>query len=68
MNIPMRCESGFTYICMSDVPDEYYYEFLKWIDGQTRPMVDKHSDAVYSWDWDRWLEWKTGENGYLIFD
>ena len=59
---------SFSYICISDVPDEYYYEFLKWVQHQTRPVIDEHDDAIYAWDWDRWLEWKTGKSNILIFD
>ncbi len=68
MNIPVYHEKSFSYICISDVPDEYYYEFLKWIGGQTRPVVDEHDDAVYAWDWNRWLDWRTGVSDLLIFD
>ena len=45
----------FTYIDTKDIPEKYREEFLNWMQGQTSPIIEG-CDAVYSWDWDRWLD------------
>ena len=53
----------WSYIRISEVSEELKPEFLKWMRGQTVPIVPDldPQDAVYEWDWDRWLvKQKTG--------
>lgn len=64
-------EVYFKYVLMEDIPEEYKDEFLHWMKGQTCPVVEKDKKevgAIYYYDWQRWLDWKTGKTKTLIFD
>ena len=58
----------FEYIFIEDVPEEYAEEFRHWMRGQTCPVVDEGRMALYSYDYERWVRWKTGKTNILIFD
>jgi hypothetical protein len=61
-------EGDIPFIRVSELPDSIREEFSVWISHQTRPLFE-HSDiedAVYAWDYDRWLTMK--QTGFEIWD
>lgn len=58
----------FEYIFSDDIPEEYEVEFNSWMRGQTCPIVDEGKFAIYAYDYERWVRWKTGKTDILIFD
>ena len=47
----------FSYIKISELEKKFQEPFRKWMYGQTRPIIEGIDDAVYCWDYDRWLDW-----------
>jgi hypothetical protein len=58
----------FEYIFSDDIPVEYEVEFNHWMRGQTCPVTDEGRFAIYAYDYERWVRWKTGKTDILIFD
>ena len=59
----------FEYIFQKDVPAAYRKEFFDWMYGQTMPIVGDDSEmAIYAYDYERWVRWKTGKTDILIWD
>jgi hypothetical protein len=58
----------FLYIRISEIPEELRPEFLAWMRGQTVPLVEglEPQDAVYEWDFDRFLVKK--KTGWELWD
>lgn len=61
-------EVYFEYVFTDDIPEEYKEEFFDWMFGQTMPVVDNARNAVYAYDYERWVRWKTGKTDILIWD
>jgi len=52
-------ESCISFVCVSDIQEEYRDEFMKWMYGCTVPLIPECENAVYSWDWERFYYLKT---------
>lgn len=49
-----------TYPRIRDLPEKERKPFAKWLQGQTRPLIEgepftaEHQDAYYPWDYAAW--------------
>ena len=52
-------EVYITYVNTDELEDtEIKEDFNRWMRGQTVPVIEGVTGAVYSWDWERWWEMK----------
>lgn len=54
-------ESGLKipFVLISEIPEIYKDEFVKWLYISTCPIIPGYDDAIYSWDYERWYNLKT---------
>ena len=57
----MNGRAKIGYVVILDLPENEQVPFTKWLDGQTRPIVEQEglerkSYCAYKWDYDRWKE------------
>ncbi len=59
---------GINYIRISETDESLQAALSEWMIGQICPLVPglNPQDAVYSWDWDRFLSLQRG--GAIIWD
>jgi len=54
----IRSEGVYDFPRIRDLPQEEQGDFDRWLDGQTRPLIDgiplEEQDFYYPWDYDRW--------------
>lgn len=64
MAIKYNYKNEFMYIRISELPENQQEKFSEFMAYQTRPLITDDlnqyiEDAVYSWDYDRWVAGKT---------
>lgn len=52
----LHADGNVNYFRISEIPEEQRAEFSKWLEGQTRPLIEglEPQDAVWPWDYNRW--------------
>jgi hypothetical protein len=66
MVVRHKYKKEFEYILISELPKNQQEEFTKFMAFQTMPAIYDEINktylegAVFSWDYENWLEWKCG--------